>query len=55
MSTLLGLSEPSGSAESKSFDAKEASSLLLENLPEDVTAEVFASEMLGFKDKDIIP
>ena len=50
MSTLLGLSEPSGSAESKSFDAKEASSLLQQNLPEDVTAEVFASEMLGFKE-----
>ena len=47
MSTLLGLSEPSGSAESQSFDAKNAPSLLQEQLPEDVTAEVFASEILG--------
>ena len=48
MSTLLGLTEPSGSAESHSFDAKDAPSLLQQHLPEEVTAEVFAREMLGF-------
>eukprot|EP00795_Rhopilema_esculentum_P015460 gene15460-6711_t len=47
MSTLLGLTEPSGSVESRSFDAKDASSLLQENLPEEVTAEIFATRLLG--------
>eukprot|EP00794_Sanderia_malayensis_P014238 gene14238-15723_t len=47
MSTLLGFAETSGTAESHSFDAKEASNLLQDNLPKDITAEVFAGEMLG--------
>ena len=47
MSTLLGLTEPSGSVESQSFDAKDAPSLLQENLPEEVTAEIFATRLLG--------
>ena len=47
MATLLGLTEPSGSSESRSFDAQKASQLLQENLPEEVTADSFASEILG--------
>ena len=49
MSTLLGLTEPGGSIESHSFDARNAPSLLQQHLPEEVTAQVFASEMLGLE------
>ena len=47
MSTLLGLAEPSGSAETHSYNAKDAAKLLEQNMPEEITAQIFASEMLG--------
>ena len=48
MSTLLGLSEPGGTAETGTFDATEAATMLREYLPTKVTADSFATEMLGF-------
>ena len=49
-STLLGLAEASGSAESRKFDATDAGQLLEQSLPENVTSTIFASEILGFSE-----
>lgn len=48
MSTLLGLGELGGSAETGTYDASNASQLLREHLPEDITADNFAAQVLGF-------
>ena len=48
MSTLLGLGDLGGSAETGTYDASNASELLREHLPENITAEIFAAHVLGF-------
>lgn len=48
MSTLLGLSDLGGSAETGTFDASHAAQLLREHLPEKISAEQFADQILGF-------
>lgn len=48
MSTLLGLGELGGSAETGTYDASKASELLREHLPENITADNFAAQVLGF-------
>ena len=48
MSTLLGLGDLGGSAETGIYDASNASELLREHLPENITAENFAAHVLGF-------
>ena len=48
MTTLLGLGELGGSAETGTYDASNANDLLEEHLPEDITADSFAAQVLGF-------
>lgn len=48
MSTLLGLGELGGSAETGTYDASNATELLKEHLPENITADNFAAQVLGF-------
>ena len=48
MSTLLGLGELGGSAETGTYDASNASELLREHLPANITADNFAAQVLGF-------
>ncbi|XP_048448918.1 cilia- and flagella-associated protein 251-like [Rhincodon typus] len=48
LSTLLGLNPEGGSSELISFDAKSASALLEEQLPQEITSELFINEILGF-------
>jgi len=48
-STLLGLGDLGGSAETGTYDASNASELLREHLPENITAENFAARVLGFE------
>ena len=48
MSTLLGIGELGGSAETGTYDASNAAELLREHLPENITADNFAAQVLGF-------
>ncbi|XP_067911131.1 cilia- and flagella-associated protein 251 isoform X2 [Heterodontus francisci] len=48
LSTLLGLNPEGGSSELISFDAKNASVLLEQHLPQEITSELFINEILGF-------
>ncbi|XP_072043906.1 cilia- and flagella-associated protein 251-like [Amphiura filiformis] len=48
ITTLLGLNPEGGSSEIGSYDAAGAAELLEEALPEQVTADMFTSEVLGF-------
>ena len=48
MSTLLGLGELGGSAETGTYDVSNATELLKEHLPENITADNFAEQVLGF-------
>ena len=48
LTTLLGLGELGGSAETGTFDARDSSNLLREHLPEQITADDFANHVLGF-------
>ena len=48
MSTLLGLGELGGSAETGTYDASNANQLLRDHLPENITADNFAEQVLGF-------
>ena len=48
MSTLLGIGELGGSAETGTYDASNAAELLRVHLPENITADNFAAQVLGF-------
>lgn len=48
MSTLLGLGELGGSAETGIYDASNAREFLRKYLSEDITADSFAAQVLGF-------
>ena len=48
MSTLLGISDLGGSAETGTFDANNAEQLLRVHLPQKISAEQFADQVLGF-------
>ncbi|XP_069789381.1 cilia- and flagella-associated protein 251 isoform X2 [Narcine bancroftii] len=48
LSTLLGLNPEGGSSEFDAFDAKEASKLLNQQLPQEITSELFTYDILGF-------
>uniref|UniRef100_UPI00398E5429 cilia- and flagella-associated protein 251 isoform X2 n=1 Tax=Pristiophorus japonicus TaxID=55135 RepID=UPI00398E5429 len=48
LSTLLGLNPEGGSSELITFDAKSASVLLEQHLPQEITSELFVNEILGF-------
>ncbi|XP_074641054.1 cilia- and flagella-associated protein 251-like [Tubulanus polymorphus] len=47
LTTLLGFNPEGGTSELQEFDASNAAETLDEFLPQDITAELFASEMLG--------
>ena len=48
LTTLLGFNPEGGSSELGSYDSAGAADLLEDSLPELVTADMFASEVLGF-------
>ena len=48
LTTLLGYNAEGGSSELQDFDTSTAGDLIDENLPHEVTADMFANELLGF-------
>lgn len=46
--TLLGYHAEGGSSELQEFDTNIAGDVISENLPQDITADMFANEVLGF-------
>ena len=48
LTTLLGVNPEGGSSELGGYDPAGAQDVLEEALPEDITAEMFAMELLGF-------
>lgn len=48
MSTLLGNADLGGSAETGTYDASNAGEFLRAHLPENITADNFAAQVLGF-------
>ena len=46
--TLLGYNSEGGSSELQEFDTSTAGDVISENLPHDITADMFANEVLGF-------
>ena len=46
--TLLGYTEEGGSSELHQFDTGNAGTLIDESLPQDITSEMFADDLLGF-------
>lgn len=48
LTTLLGFNAEGGSSELHDFDTMEAGDLIDENLPHEITADMFANELLGF-------
>jgi len=46
--TLLGFHAEGGSSELQEFDTNIAGDVISENLPVDITGEMFANEVLGF-------
>ncbi|XP_068749733.1 cilia- and flagella-associated protein 251-like [Montipora capricornis] len=49
MSTLLGIGELGGSAETGTYSASDAGEFLRAHLPENITADNFAAQVLGFQ------
>ena len=48
LTTLLGFNAEGGSSELQEFDTSIAGDVIDQNLPHNVTAEMFANEVLGF-------
>ncbi|XP_072921672.1 cilia- and flagella-associated protein 251 isoform X2 [Hemitrygon akajei] len=48
LSILLGLNPEGGSSECEDFDARDTSKLLEQQLPQEITSELFIYDMLGF-------
>ncbi|KAL3856807.1 hypothetical protein ACJMK2_011524 [Sinanodonta woodiana] len=48
LTTLLGFNPEGGSSELHEFDTSEAGDMIDQSLPQNITAEMFASEVLGF-------
>lgn len=48
LTTLLGFNEEGGSSELQQFDPDQAGDIIDNNLPHDVTADMFANDLLGF-------
>ena len=48
LTTLLGFNAEGGSSELQDFDTDKAGDLIDENLPYEITADLFANELLGF-------
>ncbi len=48
LTTLLGANSEGGSSELQEFDPTVAGDLIERGLPQDITAEMFAVDMLGF-------
>lgn len=48
LTTLLGFNAEGGSSELQEFDSSTAGDIIDQNLPVNVTEEMFASEILGF-------
>ena len=48
LTTLMGFNEEGGSSELAAFDALKAGDEIDEHLPEQITADVFANDLLGF-------
>ncbi|KAH3752675.1 hypothetical protein DPMN_187299 [Dreissena polymorpha] len=46
--TLLGYHAEGGSSELQDFDTNIAGDIISDNLPVDITADMFANEVLGF-------
>lgn len=46
--TLLGYHAEGGSSELQEFDTNIAGDVISENLPHEITADMFANEVLGF-------
>lgn len=47
LTTLLGFNEEGGSSEQQEFDPTTAGDLIDDNLPHEITADMFANEILG--------
>ena len=48
LTTLLGFNQEGGSSELQDFDTETAGDIVDEKLPQDVTADFFSDELLGF-------
>ena len=46
--TLLGYTEEGGSSELHQFDTSQAGTLIDQSLPQDITPQMFADDLLGF-------
>ncbi len=48
LTTLLGYNPEGGSSEQQDFDPTMAGDIIDENLPHEMTAEMFSNDLLGF-------
>ena len=48
LTTLMGYNEEGGQSEMQEFDPEQAGDIIDQNLPHDITAEMFANDLLGF-------
>ena len=48
LTCLLGFNEEGGSSEQHEFDPSTTADIIDENLPHEVTADMFSNELLGF-------
>lgn len=48
LTTLLGFNEEGGSCEQHVFDPTEAGSIIVDNLPIDMSTKTFTDDLLGF-------